>query len=88
MEWIWFILTLLLSGLIVGGLGRLVVPGRETVGIFGTALAGVGGSFLGGFIGRLLFGPLEWWAALLLAVAGAALLVAPFSMRGRRTITY
>lgn len=88
MEWVWFILILLLSGLIVGGLGRLVVPGRENLGVLGTALAGLAGSFLGGFIGRLLFGPLEWWAALLFAVGGAALLVAPFSMRGRRTVTY
>jgi uncharacterized membrane protein YeaQ/YmgE (transglycosylase-associated protein family) len=84
MEWIWFILMLAVVGFIVGGLARLVVPGKDTLGVFGTVMAGLGGSLLGGLIGQALFGPLEWWAGLLFAVGGAALLVIPFSMRSTR----
>lgn len=50
-------------------------------------LLGIAGSFLGGFVGRLLFGSLEWWPHLLFAIVGAALLIAPFGMRGRGTVT-
>lgn len=82
MEWIWMILMLAVTGLIIGGLARLVVPGRDSLGVLGTVLAGLGGSLIGGLVGRALFGPLEWWAALLFAVGGAALLVIPFSLRG------
>ena len=81
MEWIWFILMLAISGLIVGGLARLAVPGRDSLGVLGTILAGLAGSLIGGLVGRALFGPLEWWAALLFAVGGAVLLVIPFSVR-------
>ena len=55
----------------------MVLPGREAIGPLGTILAGIAGSFLGGVIGRFLFGPLEWWAALALAVAGAVVVILP-----------
>jgi uncharacterized membrane protein YeaQ/YmgE (transglycosylase-associated protein family) len=45
----------LIIGLIVGGLARLLVPGRDPMGCFMTALLGVIGSIVGGFIGGLLF---------------------------------
>jgi uncharacterized membrane protein YeaQ/YmgE (transglycosylase-associated protein family) len=49
------ILTLLIVGLIAGALARLLVPGRDPIGIGGTILIGVIGSFVGGFIGYALF---------------------------------
>ena len=51
-----FILVLLLFGLVAGALARLLVPGRDSMGIGGTILLGIVGSFVGGFIGFLLFG--------------------------------
>lgn len=87
MEWVWLIVTLLVVGLIIGGLAKLVLPGHQATSMFGTALAGIAGSFVGGLVGRLLFGPLEWWAALLLAILGAALFLAPYTVRARRTVT-
>lgn len=77
-NWLLFFLVLALSGLIIGGLARLVLPGPETIGILGTILAGLGGSLIGGLIGRLLFGETNWLGALVLAVAGAILLILPF----------
>jgi uncharacterized membrane protein YeaQ/YmgE (transglycosylase-associated protein family) len=50
-----FILGLIISGLIVGGLARLALPGPDPIGIFRTILLGIAGSFLGGFIGYAIF---------------------------------
>jgi uncharacterized membrane protein YeaQ/YmgE (transglycosylase-associated protein family) len=49
------IITLLIVGLIAGALARLLVPGRDPMGIGGTILLGVVGSFIGGFLGYALF---------------------------------
>lgn len=49
------IITLLIVGLIAGAVARLLVPGRDPMGIGGTILLGVVGSFIGGFLGYVLF---------------------------------
>lgn len=49
-----FILILLIVGLIAGALARLLVPGRDPIGLLGTIVLGVLGSFLGGFILNLI----------------------------------
>lgn len=84
MEWLVFFLMLAVFGLIIGGLARLILPGPEAIGVLGTILAGIGGSLIGGFVGRLLFGDTNWLGSLLLATAGAVLLILPF--RARRAI--
>jgi len=45
----------LIVGLIAGGLARLLVPGRDSMGIIGTLVLGLVGSFVGGFLADLLF---------------------------------
>jgi len=50
-----FIVWLLIIGLIAGALARLLVPGRDPMGIIGTIVLGVVGSLVGGFLGNLLF---------------------------------
>ena len=49
------IITLLIVGLIAGALARLIVPGRQPIGIGGTIVVGLVGSFVGGFLGYALF---------------------------------
>jgi uncharacterized membrane protein YeaQ/YmgE (transglycosylase-associated protein family) len=49
------IVTLIIVGLIAGAIARLVVPGRDPMGIGATILLGIVGSFIGGFIGYALF---------------------------------
>lgn len=83
MEFIWFVLMLLVSGLIVGALGRLVLPGPDPMSISMTILVGVIGSLLGGLVAGLLFGRSEV-PGFLFAIGGAALLV--WLMRRRRPI--
>jgi uncharacterized membrane protein YeaQ/YmgE (transglycosylase-associated protein family) len=50
MEIIAFLFWLVVSGLIIGALARLVVPGRQPIGLLGTILLGIAGSFIGGLI--------------------------------------
>ncbi len=68
------IIGIVVSGLIVGALGRLALPGPDPMGIGMTILVGVGGSLIGGLVGRALFGERPA-PSMLLAVGGAALLV-------------
>ena len=49
------IVWLVIIGLIAGALARLLVPGRDPIGIAGTIVLGVVGSFIGGFLGYALF---------------------------------
>lgn len=67
-----YLLGLALTGLVVGALGRLAIPGPNPMGIGATILVGIGGSFLGGIVGMLL---LNRPGGFLLAVAGATLIV-------------
>ncbi len=50
-----YLIGLAVSGLIIGALGRLAIPGRQPMGCFMTVLVGIGGSFLGGLVGQALF---------------------------------
>jgi len=48
-----FIIVLLIVGFIVGAIARLLMPGRDPIGIFGTIVLGIVGSFVGGFLQNL-----------------------------------
>ena len=50
-----FIIVLIIIGLIAGAVARLVVPGRDPIGILGTIVVGIVGSFVGGFLGYVIF---------------------------------
>ncbi|HQR24616.1 MAG TPA: GlsB/YeaQ/YmgE family stress response membrane protein [Steroidobacteraceae bacterium] len=63
-------------GLIVGALGRFVLPGEQKMGWIMTCVLGIAGSLLAGFLGRLL----GWYepgqaAGFIASVLGAALLL-------------
>ncbi|HMK98374.1 MAG TPA: hypothetical protein VK425_12555 [Acidimicrobiales bacterium] len=80
-------LSTLIGGLIIGGLGRLVAPGRHPIGFWATALCGIGGALIGGAVAALLFGgPVHHWLSTLvlevLAAAGLVSLVARRRWRG------
>lgn len=50
-----FVIGLIVVGLIAGALARLLVPGRDPMGIGATILLGIVGSFVGGFLADVLF---------------------------------
>lgn len=66
------LVVILVTGLVVGALGRLLVPGPNPMGLFKTALVGIGGAIVGGLVGNLLF---DRPGGLILAVLGAAVIV-------------
>ena len=49
------LISLIVIGLIAGGLARLLVPGKQDMTVPMTILIGIIGSFVGGFIGYLIF---------------------------------
>lgn len=51
-----FVITMIIVGAIAGFLARLIVPGRDPMGVVATIVLGIVGSFIGGFLGWLLFG--------------------------------
>lgn len=71
-----------LIGLVIGGLGRLVVPGRQAIGILTTILLGIAASLLGGVVARAAH--LGNGLRFLIAIGVAAILVAALSS-GQRT---
>lgn len=84
-----FVIYLLIVGLIAGAVARLLVPGRDPIGLLGTIALGVVGSFLGGFLGDE-FEYHHWsqsfhTSGILWSVAGAVivLLIARLTTHGR-----
>jgi uncharacterized membrane protein YeaQ/YmgE (transglycosylase-associated protein family) len=71
-------------GLIIGALGRLVVPGRQPLSLLATVFAGLIGAIVGGYIGdRILH--VGGFASTLLEIGVSALVVAALSApRNRR----
>ena len=74
----------LIAGLVVGALARLVIPGRENIGLLGTALFGVAGGLLGGFFGQFLGAGSG--VELLLSIGCAAALLVSTGRAQRRAV--
>ena len=49
-----FVLLLLIIGFIAGAIARLLVPGRDPMGLLATIVLGIAGSFIGGFVANLV----------------------------------
>jgi uncharacterized membrane protein YeaQ/YmgE (transglycosylase-associated protein family) len=78
------ILSFILVGLIVGLLARLLVPGRDRVGLLGTLVIGGVGAVLGGWLAGAFFrgtAGVDWLASIGVAVL-LVLLVRAGSRRG------
>jgi uncharacterized membrane protein YeaQ/YmgE (transglycosylase-associated protein family) len=85
------IITALIVGLIIGALGRLVVPGKQNIPIWLTMVIGVVAALLGTVIARAVgladTNGVDWTELLfqiVLAAIGVALVV---GVRGRRGVT-
>jgi uncharacterized membrane protein YeaQ/YmgE (transglycosylase-associated protein family) len=68
-----YLILLLVSGLIVGGLARLALPGPDPMGIGMTILIGIAGSFIGGLVMYAITGTNG--AGIVVSVAAATLIV-------------
>lgn len=78
------IIAWIFIGLVVGGLGRLIVPGRNPIGLILTILIGIVGSVAGGAVTRAMAGPGHNDLSFIVSLVIAAILVAVISgSRGR-----
>jgi uncharacterized membrane protein YeaQ/YmgE (transglycosylase-associated protein family) len=77
------LLWLAITGLVIGALGRLILPGRQEIGLLATALVGIGASLLGGILADIF--DVGWFIKFLVAVVLAAIGITIFasSERGR-----
>src|ERR1700749_5025899 len=75
---IWWILI----GLVVGAVARLVIPGRQHIGIILTILIGIVAAIVGGILTAALLGAGHTVITFIVAVLLAALAVSAFATRG------
>lgn len=80
---LWALLTTVIVGLVIGGLGRLVVPGVHAIGFLATLAAGLCGSILGGFLGQHVF-HIGWLGTVLIEIGISAGVVALMTGEQRR----
>jgi uncharacterized membrane protein YeaQ/YmgE (transglycosylase-associated protein family) len=69
---LWFVIALAFSGLIVGAIARLILPGPNPMSIPGTIALGLIGSFLGGVMAWLF---IDRPTGLVFSVIGATALL-------------
>jgi uncharacterized membrane protein YeaQ/YmgE (transglycosylase-associated protein family) len=67
-----FIVVLAVSGLVIGALARLALPGPDPMSIPATIGLGLGGSFVGGIVAHIFLGT---GGGLIFAVLGAILIL-------------
>jgi len=81
------LLWLVVTGIVIGALGRLVLPGQQQIGLLATALVGIAASLLGGILADVF--DAGWLIQFLVAVALAAIGITIFasSERGRSSST-
>ena len=82
------IITAVIVGLIIGALGRLVVPGKQNIPIWLTMLIGIAAAIVGTFIaagiGVAETGGVDWIELLIQVVLAALGVSLVAGMRGRR----
>ena len=84
-----FIIGLIIIGAIAGFVARLLVPGRDPMGIVPTIVLGIVGSFIGGFLWNALFvkGDQDGFspAGLIGSIIGAVIALLVYRMVTRRS---
>jgi uncharacterized membrane protein YeaQ/YmgE (transglycosylase-associated protein family) len=80
------VFTAILAGIVIGALGRLIIPGRQAIGWILTFALGLVGAVVGGFLAEGMDVDV-WWQVLIFQVVVAAVLVALVSMLVRNAAT-
>jgi uncharacterized membrane protein YeaQ/YmgE (transglycosylase-associated protein family) len=78
----------LVIGLIAGALARLIMPGRDPMGVIATILLGIVGSILGGLVSWAIWGSETTGfrpAGLILSVLGAVIVLWIYRMMKSRS---
>jgi uncharacterized membrane protein YeaQ/YmgE (transglycosylase-associated protein family) len=84
---VYALLVWLITGLVIGGLAHLLVPGRQRIGILLTLLFGIVGALVGGIVTAAILGAGHLIITFIVSLVVAALLIAAVSHpRGRRYV--
>src|SRR5204863_352680 len=75
-----YLIVLAVSGLVIGALGRLAIPGKDPMTIPQTILVGIAGSFIAGLLYWLIFGDRNGGGILLSVVCAAAIFAIGFGI--------
>jgi uncharacterized membrane protein YeaQ/YmgE (transglycosylase-associated protein family) len=86
MSLILYLILLLFSGLIIGALARLVVPGPDPMSLFQTALLGIAGSIIAGLISLWIFHGRVGGGIILSVICSAILVLIVRRSRERRGV--
>jgi uncharacterized membrane protein YeaQ/YmgE (transglycosylase-associated protein family) len=83
------IITAILVGIVVGALGRLVLPGKQPIGMLLTILVGIVSAFIGTALARAIgiptaTGGIDWMELLVQVVVAAAGVALVAALMGRR----
>ncbi|MEV6860525.1 GlsB/YeaQ/YmgE family stress response membrane protein [Streptosporangium subroseum] len=70
-----FIISAIIVGAITGGLGRLLIPGRQEIGMVATIIAGIVAAFVGSGIAYLLGFEDKTWIVLIVQLVLAVICV-------------
>ena len=71
MDWLWYLISLAIFGLIVGAFARLALPGKDPLSLFQTMLLGLAGAFIGGILVFLVTGGRYYGAGWLVSLVCA-----------------
>ncbi len=85
------IISAIIVGLILGALGRLVVPGRQSIPIWLTIIVGIIAAFIGGFIASAIGygnanGGIPWILIIIQIIVAAILVYLTAMLWGRRGV--
>ncbi len=83
------IITAILIGIVVGVLGRLLLPGKQPIGMLVTILVGIVAAFLGTFLARAIGIPtatngIDWLELLVQVIVAAVGVAIVASLTGKR----
>jgi uncharacterized membrane protein YeaQ/YmgE (transglycosylase-associated protein family) len=87
MDLILYIIGLLFTGLIVGALGRLLLPGRDPMSVFQTIMLGIAASLIAGLIAYYAFDEKEGAGFFFSVICAIALVYAVRKYRERDAST-
>lgn len=89
MDFVWVVLSAIVTGLIVGALARLVVPGTRGISIIVTILLGIAGAIIGSLVYGLLGGGdtsgIDWIRLVIQVIVAAIFVWIYVAMSGRKS---
>jgi len=70
----------IIFGLVVGIIAKFLMPGRDPGGFIITAIIGIVGALIGTFIGRALWGGVDYEAGWITAILGSIILLVGYRL--------